>query len=560
MAEVFKDINCDIRCFTAIPVLRDINTDIRVSLSVLSDINCDIRVNSAVIFSDVNCDIRVREDPNKIYDVNCDIRVRAVGDVGPTPVGLEGFRVYLDGDEITDIQIDSIQYEWTKNEQPALASFRLPRKCDNFNETLAEVAQAIQNDTPIEIKFNGNLRWYGYIKNINTSQSGENVIINCVDRKQKIQEYLYSMSYGRKWEEPLIVSGTYLSTGSAISGILSTLVSQNLITSYSGAPGGIIPEYAETDGAPAGSFLTELLDLSGNYYWIVTPEGKLEIYPSTTGTIKNLPSQTENKQIHLYDILDYNINIHDKTNVVTTLNVEIGQDVSEQYNTYVQQLAYWYLWSDSLDRQTIQVLNWTNDNIPIGYDFWTPPEMYTWIGTTRILKGVSYVLPNGHTVYLVQKGWFWAPAILTVNLSKNTYTVTSIGNEGHVANKKITFSQLGIRPTIIYYEYINGMMYTITKKSYNDSSYAQNKSQLQLSRTKDSITEASIDLTFDAFEYYNIKIGDRINITSTNETDIYKGNNGFPLDVQSIRFNVGDYKVILDTRNENEFVSTANYR
>ena len=81
-----------------------------------------------------------------------------------------------------------------------------------------------------------------------------------------------------------------------------------------------------------------------------------------------------------------------------------------------------------------------------------------------------------------------------------------------------------------------------------------------LSRINDLVTEGSINLTFDAFEYYGLKLGKRINLTQTNETNIYNGNNGFPVDVESIQFNANNYQVTLNIKHYRNFKTTVNFR
>jgi len=544
-----NDINVDIRTVSTHTVLRDINCDIRcLSYRELYDINCDIRVNSSVIFSDINCDIRVKVDPLKTYDISCDIRVSGAGDTGPIPVGLEGFRVYLDEAEITDVQIDSLQYEWTINETPATASFRIARKSDDFNETLDEISQAIINNTPIQIKFNDKLHWYGVISYIEVAQSEEYVIIHCLDRKNKIQEQLYNGSCGRKWEEDgSIVSGTYLSTGSFLSYILNSLVSSNIILSYSGNPGGIIQEYSETEGASAGNMITELLDLSGNFYWTVEPDGNLSILRSSKGTTKALPSQTITKQIHLYDILDYNIKLNDRSNLITSLRVEIGRNETITLDSWVSRTVYWYAKSYGLNRNVYQRINPTSQYIP-GVNFDTLPTLLFWNGSSFASLGIK------------AGGYYWIPAINTFYTTTQTTTITSIGYGGVGATKQLKLTQLGVKPETWWNWYGNGTMWTTTRNGYNDMNYASDRAGLLVSRTKDPITEGSINLTFDAFEYYNIKLGDKINITSTNEIDIYNDNNGFPLDVVGITFNPKEYRVTLIVKHKTDYIATSSYR
>ena len=158
------DINCDIRVGN--DIFEDINCDIRTKApTTLEDIECDIRVLSRNIY-DINCDIRVKEDGRVTYDINSDIRVKQRGAVAtpdiPEAIGLEGFRVYLNSVEIEDVERNTINWEWTFNESPGKASFKVARKSDNYNKTLEDLSQAISHNDAIEIKFDLNPPGYSF--------------------------------------------------------------------------------------------------------------------------------------------------------------------------------------------------------------------------------------------------------------------------------------------------------------------------------------------------------------------------------------------------------------
>lgn len=634
-----NDINCDIRISSG-DSLYDVNCDIRVlsegtPTNNLTDISCDIRVLNKNLY-DANCDIRVVEDGNEIYDINCDIRVRGVGDTEPTPTGLTGFMVYLNGNEITDVQLDSIKYDWTTNEQPAPANFRIVRKSDDFNQTLEDVAQAITTNLPIEIKFNENLRWYGYVMDLDVEQGGESVIVNCLDRKQKIQEKLYDIEYGRKWEYPepgdrQITTGEHAYTGEAIIAILSELVTDGVISSYTGVPNGIIPEYNETEGMPAGTLLTELLDISGNFYWNVTPAGILEIYESASGNIINLPLQTEDKHIHLYDILNYNFKLNDRSNLITTVEVNMGTESEETRASYRRVSGgnlypdwdrdyddiydEYYGGSDKLEQFRQQGIlpafrgnnpdenekraevgrkwklsDWTDgsfvDNsfpaFVIGFDNYKISG-WSWSGEylnlasplLKVKKTVEFdFYTSGQAGLDPRTGWYiifefkhpilvgswYKKEDVDISTQPTVFDITWNGIAGTGAKRKTTFSQLGIKETIAWQAYEDGSLVSKSEPGFDDTVYATDKANLMLSRMNDPLTNGTVLLTFDAFEYYGLKLGKRINLTQTNETDIYNENNGFPLDIESISFDAGTYQVTLNARHYRNFKTTVNFR
>lgn len=629
--EKLYDMNCDIRVLD-VP-LYDINCDIRVCQEggeypgFLPDIDCDIRVLSRNIY-DINTDIRVQSVKSATYDINCDIRVIAESPITLKPVGLEGFRVYLNSVEIEDVALDSINWEWTKNETPASASFRIVRQSDNFNETLSGVAQAVNTNTPIEIKFDGNLRYYGYVMSLDVENSGESVIVNCLDRKQKIQDKLYSVSYGRKWDFPEpgeldVVTGDYPKTGQAITNILDQLVTASVISSYSGVPTGIIPEYQETQEMPAGSLITELLDLSGNYYWNVTPNGKLEIFEAGQGIIKSLPVQETGRQLFLYDVLNYNFNLNDRNNVITTLEVTMGTESEEERASYritnaggivpdwvgggqlydelnytgdqarflgskIDMFERLHIWKRAHPDEAKEIgtkyrmTNWTDgsfiddtfkpyviglNNYKIGG--WSWGGEYLTLSQPLIkIKRVSQQLSGDNYSIHIEKefqtpkliGRFYKKESILIADSPSIFDVDWVGIAGAGSKRKVTFSQLGVRDNIGWTAYEEDVLVSKSEPGYDDTAYATDRANLILSKINDPITEGTINLTFDAFEYYGLNIGNKINLSSTKEVDIYNNNNGFPLDILSISFNAGSYIVTLNVNHIRDFKATKNYR
>jgi hypothetical protein len=619
------DANCDIR--TIGRNLYDIGCDIRVKSEneELYDAYCDIRVLSRNIY-DANCDIRVQEDKNKLYNIGCDIRVKR-----PSALGLNYFKVYLDSVEIEDVDIESLNYAWTKNDTPAAATFRVVRKSDNFNRTLDNLSQAITTNTPIAIEFNDKLRYYGYVMGLDVEQSGESVVVNCLDRKQKVNEQLYNISFGRKWEFPEqgqleIVQGDYVTTGQAITKILDNLVAEGIILSYSGVPTGFVPEYQEDKGTPAGQLLTYLLELSGNYYWNITPSGAVEIYEGGNGKAVNLPSQKIGTQIHLYDVTNYNIRLNDISNLITTVEVNMGTESEDIRASWVRRCsaslspAWDMAWNRVFDYGHLSMEEWEAG----GFGLRAAIELYTSIPQDERERKIAEVgrkfrlsewtegsfIDNSHPAEVIGidnwriKGWNWGGEYLTlaaplikgkvdplmfvalrygwvvqydfripkligtwykkedigITTQPTTFDVVWVGIGGIGAKRVITLSQLGIKDSIGWSVYEDGILVSKSEPGFDDTEYATDRARLMLSQINDPVTEGTIDLTFDAFEYYNLNLGNKVNISQTTELDIYNGNNGFPLDVESISFKPGNYIVSLNTRHVRPYIATKNFR
>ena len=100
----------------------------------------------------------------------------------------------------------------------------------------------------------------------------------------------------------------------------------------------------------------------------------------------------------------------------------------------------------------------------------------------------------------------------------------------------------------------NGL-YSILDASYDYIQYAKNIATLEYSKMKsinDVVlprTSASIDITFDGYYFYNIKLLSRINLNNTTASNVYSNSNGFPLSVQSITLQTSNMRVSLQCDN-----------
>jgi hypothetical protein len=63
------------------------------------------------------------------------------------------------------------------------------------------------------------------------------------------------------------------------------------------------------------------------------------------------------------------------------------------------------------------------------------------------------------------------------------------------------------------------------------------------------VTSANIDVTFDAYYYYTVKLLTRINVTNTTVANTFKNTNGFPVSVKGISINFSTMKITLTTDN-----------
>jgi len=106
-------------------------------------------------------------------------------------------------------------------------------------------------------------------------------------------------------------------------------------------------------------------------------------------------------------------------------------------------------------------------------------------------------------------------------------------------------------------------LYSGQNASYNFTSFAKEVADLEYQKILNingnvlPITSAGINLTLDAYYFYNIKLLTRINIDNTTTVNIYNKNNGFPVGVKSIRLTSSDMQVTLDVDNKKSVIEIA---
>ena len=129
------------------------------------------------------------------------------------PAGLDAVTIKIHDDLLEDVDIRTVNWEWTMNDVPATCEFQIARNFDNFNETLAGTSFPLAIGDKIEIYFGSILKYYGEIISFDIASS-EKTLVRGVDRKFKINSYLCSKDYGRhSIFDPENPSSEYQNTG-----------------------------------------------------------------------------------------------------------------------------------------------------------------------------------------------------------------------------------------------------------------------------------------------------------------------------------------------------------
>jgi hypothetical protein len=88
-----------------------------------------------------------------------------------------------------------------------------------------------------------------------------------------------------------------------------------------------------------------------------------------------------------------------------------------------------------------------------------------------------------------------------------------------------------------------------TEESYNRIAFLTDLANFMLSQNNKPITTANVSMILDAYEYYNLSLKNLINLSNTIQANIYNNNNGFPLNIDSVRINCADRTVSLSLTN-----------
>ena len=162
----------------------------------------------------------------------------------------------------------------------------------------------------------------------------------------------------------------------------------------------------------------------------------------------------------------------------------------------------------------------------------------------------------------------YAP-LMKIHISKtNTYTrtITSSSNpETEISNPLMFFTDkmgnyavtilkdldlggLSIQTEGNKIEYVNEVLTIIYGKNWNDTNFAKDYANWQLSKNCDEKNKGSIELTLDTLCYYNIDLTKRIFINGITET---------PMNILSINYNISNFTASIELENSRGYNRTV---
>lgn len=524
-------------------------TDFRTLLSKIYKYMTNLIVNM-LSFKKYNTNLRTKTETNKKY--NTDLRIK-IEDFDAITVGsLNDFIVKLDGTELTDVDYSTLKIQYNLNKTPSSASFQLARRHDNFNYKLDGVTYSqITDENKIEVYDGTNKLLTAYITQINVLSQTDMVSIVAEDARYKLSRNSMEIEYGGKYEPSEDDDEVYeifeKNIGVALNEVFSAIDSYingrddiPFVTSF-------VPEHTKTYSDYA-SLLDSLIRQTANASWYLDENERLRFQKVGSGNIKELSLSSLNGSRYVYDVILSDVNMNkQKSGYVKSLNVKLGKHIIQKWSR--QRFSGWLhgyvdFWNSLRDRIDFSFQRWG----------WNGKDWYC---------GINKTIYGQFTT-----SWVLFPTKVVQYQSKNyNEDLNDIMIGSGYPQKTIYLNSYGKKEINLRWEERvkesdeKSYLCYVTDDSYDYTDYALDFANFELSQNNQLQTSANITLLLDSFKYYNIKLQDRINLTNTISSTIYKNNKGFPLNIDSVLIDCSTRIVTLNLTNYGKswYVKTENF-
>ena len=633
----FDDIDNDFRMVSTLSYY-DITNDFRLSGATLDDIINDFRLGAdPTIRIDINNDFRFIEPPvvtevisdifnlfnlvgDDVTDINNDIRTHKIelnnitndfrliadwqipGDIGFQSLGKTYIKVYISSVEQTDANIDSVTINKVLNATHT-ATFDLGRAYDSSKPDI---------EAMVEIKYNDQIIYKGYIVDISPTDSPESIKISCNDKFWKQNKTKKYFHIGHKPQDD---KDLYYNT------IKEGLSSE---CSFTVDIGNFIPQTINCFGQGESNCINSLIPSAGNYAWFYKEDESKKLWEGGKGDIINIDAQSIGTNLGLHQILRHQFRENIES-IVNKFRVQMGEKTIRTFDTAGGTKSYggfdyrYYEgfaspdWSGTFedtygesapdgtwegkedvftkyslptldselesytDRYLPQVELYQPGSYPYGFNSGIMEEGFTIDYKNKILifnePLFAYQLDSEGNVTSVRR-----PGVKLLLWKKKYYSYTSSPSENpetEVSNPLMFFtdkmgdysetiignldlSSLSIQEGYTFYwwrkpGYPKGIHYPspgFIKEveehvpSWNDTEFAKDYADWELSKNCDKKINGSIDITLDTFLFYNIDLSKRIMINGVIDD---------PLNITSITINISNFTVTLELENNREY-------
>jgi len=585
--EVLYNINNKIN--TVLQSLYNINNKFNMVKRVLSDINNFINTVKSVIY-DINNDIRTKG--TGLYNATNDIRFlnsfQVAADNSFQSLGKGYIRVYIDSVEQTDVDINSINISKTLNAAHT-ASFNLGRAYDSTKPDI---------ELEVEIKYHIWTLFKGYISAISPADSPEHMRIECQDEFWKQNRTNVHFQVGQK---PIQSDDLFYDT-------IKTAVSTEF--SWTLPAGDFVPETINCNNVGKSEALNSLITNIGNYGWFYEVDGSKKLWIAGEGSIVDIERQALGSNLKLFDLISHQFS-EDVSELVNQYRVQMGEKVINQtrtvarYSSYRQVIipawdaSYEVLAKDSIDGEGVDshspdnaslfaevfkkynmpfldssLSSWSDVNAPYLEIYSINSQAFGFVGEL----GLDYVMTltegftidyDKKTITLTEPLFLYqtdgageitairAPIIKAFLWKKDYYTYSStvtnplefttpvMGSYPVTVTKDLELTGLTIQDSQRYI-YYKGIQYYVAP--YDDTQYALDIANWNLSKICDKRITGTIELTLDALVYNNIDLTKRIYIDGITDT---------AMNIESIDYDMNNFTVRIRLQNNRAYTRTV---
>jgi len=494
------------------------------------------------------------------------------------PKSLDSIVCYLDGVELTDINYDSLKIKLTKNSTPSSAEFELKRYYDKYDYKLDGTLSQISNKNKVEV-YDGSIKLFtGYITKISCQCDGERVSVVAEDARYRLRDNSIQLYYGfynatDKAEKTAEGITIYENTKTALVYLLTQAVSAGYISGYEDLSFGFIPEGTESHEA-YGSLIDILLTASGNYFWYLDVNEKLCFGKLQYGNIKELSLNSETEHPHVYNIIDHSISLNKTySNYNTALKIKFSE---YQHKTYARWSQVFFEYPSDLDDEFTFFLfrrYYSLSSKTYYIKYITEGQNYSPSSSYEIIY-YGNKLPYFYHISQQMRYTYVTPDSITIGTGNTVKTITVSTTQKTSGNiwKEISgedllnyfngnehlkiyadsyeITGLGVNGSNGYWEESTTYLCEITEEGNDTYDYILDGANFELSQNNNLLTEGSINLLLDAIEYFGINFSDRINVTNTKLSGIFKNSNGFPLNISAINIDCSNRLCTLEISNE----------
>lgn len=492
--------------------ISTINTDLRLLKEYHSILSTRLDVILGKVLS---TDLRILSTTPTSLKTDLRILKYAYDEISRYPISDSDIEVYINAVEMTqynDIDMRSIIVTYNIDTDYSTASFKLNRKHDRLNYTDSDLASEITDNNAVIIKIDDKEVFSGTISNVDAESETELVQIQAIGDKKEPVKNTINIPMATLNDDCHLYQ-CFMNNPSINMPVLNT---QSIIGSSSGK------FWSGTDwvGDREKAIVFNSFTLAENY---ILANAKIRGYTSQEVYPVNKDANPEH-----YNGVFVNLGILEKQNIIRLASFSNITWTAEELSdgTFRFNSGWDYFWF-CIARNFITASEWATLRY-IGTDL----NIVT--TDTYKISGASYKIQKQLDNSYTDLGMYY--------LGSAPYEEISCKNGKFISANKWEDKTDGLyRVKDEEYNYIN------FAKDIAASAYAKLKN---INGTILPITSAEIELSFDGYFYYGVKLLSRMNVTNTATSNQYNGNNGFPVAVKIITINTSNMKVTLSCDNQ----------